>query len=448
MKHEKGDGGTRPPRRAVVLGLRANAPQFALLVLVNGFVGATVGVERSVLPLLADHRFGVTSQTVLLGFIAAFGLAKAIANYLAGDMAGRIGRRQVLIVGWLIGIPVPLLLMVAPTWSWVIGANVLLGASQGLAWSATVIMKIDLVGPSRRGLAMGLNEAAGYGAVALAALGAGFVAATYGPDRAPFAIALVASLLGLAVSVLWVRDTSDHVTLEARAQIAPRSAGVARRVAPEGRLGRLAYYTGASRALVGAHQAGLVNNLNDGIAWGLLPLLFLAGGLSVRQIGVLAAVYPGVWGVSQIVTGALGDRDAASGGRRVWIAGGMFAQAVALGTFATTSGLMPWLAAAILLGLGTAAVYPTLLAEVADAVAPRERASAVGTYRLWRDLGYVFGAVLAGALADWMGFRIAIAATAALTALSGVAAGILLQRPDSGAVSRSGTLKPVLRSEV
>ena len=423
--------------RAVVLGLRANAQQFALLVLVNAFVGATVGVERSVLPLLAEHRFGVTSGTLLLAFIAAFGLSKAIANYLAGDMAGRIGRRQVLIAGWLIGLPVPALLMIAPTWSWVIAANVLLGASQGLAWSATVIMKIDLVGPKRRGLAMGLNEAAGYGAVALAALGAGFVAAAYGPDHAPFVIALVASLLGLAISVLWVRDTSAHVALETRelASIVA-SRNVSEPVAPGGRLARLAHYTGASRTLIGSHQAGLVNNLNDGIAWGLLPLLFRAGGMSVREIGVLAAVYPGVWGVSQIATGALGDRGAARGGRRVWIFGGMLAQAAALGMFALTSGLVPWLAAAVLLGLGTAAVYPTLLAEVADAVTPGERGSAVGTYRLWRDLGYVFGAVLAGALADWMGFRIAIAATAVLTAVSGVAAGILLQRP--GALATAG----------
>lgn len=438
MTHREGND-TAPSHRAIALGLRTNARQFALLVLVNGFVGATVGVERSVLPLLADHRFGVTSRTLLLGFIAAFGFAKAIANYLAGDMAGRVGRRRVLIAGWLIGIPVPLLLMVAPTWNWVIAANVLLGASQGLAWSATVIMKIDLVGPAQRGLAMGLNEAAGYVAVALAASGAGFVAAAYGPDRAPFVIALAASLLGLAVSVFWVRDTSDHVALEERGHVPGVSAGVTPRAAPNGRLGRLAYYSAASRALVGSHQAGLVNNLNDGVAWGLLPLLFLAGGLSVREIGILVAIYPGVWGLSQIVTGALGDREAQRGGRRVWIAGGMLAQAAALGAFALTSGRIPWLAAAVLLGLGTAAVYPTLLAEVADAVTPRERASAVGTYRLWRDLGYVLGAVMAGALADWMGFRIAIAATAGLTALSGIAAGVLLRRPPRLGLARADT---------
>ena len=412
--------------RPVLLGLRENASQFALLVLVNAFVGATVGVERSILPLLAKSRFGITSTTVLLAFVAAFGLAKAGANYMAGDLAGSVGRRRVLIAGWVLGVPVPLVLMWAPTWGWVIAANVLLGASQGFAWSATVIMKIDLVGPARRGLAMGLNEAAGYGAVALAAAGAGFVAAAYGPDRAPFAIALVAALLGLAISIFWVRDTADHVALETRShemlQGAPRANAL-----PGSRWGRLAHFTRASRALVGAHQAGLVNNLNDGLAWAVLPLVFARGGLSLRQIGLVAAVYPAIWGISQIATGALSDRGAARGGRRIWIVSGMMVQAAALLLFALTRGLGPWIVAAVLLGLGTAAVYPTLLAAVADAVSPAERAPAVGTYRLWRDLGYVAGAIIAGPLADWMGYRTAIAVTAMLTAVSGAAAAVLLR---------------------
>jgi MFS family permease len=409
--------------RAVVLGLRENAAQFSLLVLVNAFVGATVGVERSVLPLLAESRFGVTSATALLAFIAAFGLAKAVANYVAGELAGSVGRRRVLIAGWVLGIPVPLVLMWAPSWAWVIAANVLLGASQGLAWSATVIMKIDLVGPARRGLAMGLNEAAGYGAVALAAAGAGLVAAEYGPDRAPFAIALVAALLGLGVSVFWVRDTAEHVALEARNPESIRAGAPA----PESRWRRLAHFTGASSTLAGAHQAGLVNNLNDGLAWALLPLVFASGGLSLREIGLLAAVYPAVWGISQIVTGELSDRGAARGGRRIWIASGMLVQAAGLLIFSRSSGLAPWAIAAVLLGVGTAAVYPTLLAVVADAVSPAERAPAVGTYRLWRDLGYVAGALIAGPLADWTGYRAAIAVAAALTALSGAAAAVLLR---------------------
>lgn len=408
-----------------MLGLRENAGQFALLMLVNAFVGATVGAERSVLPLLASSRFGVASATALLAFIASFGLAKAIANYLAGDMAGRIGRRRVLIAGWLLAIPVPLILLWASAWGWVIAANILLGASQGLAWSATVIMKIDLVGPKRRGLAMGLNEAAGYGAVALSAVGAAFAAASYGPERAPFLIPFVAALLGLAISVKWVRDTTEHVVLESQISAAAGNAQPA--VLPTGRLRRLTHFTGASRSLIGAHQAGLVNNLNDGLAWGLLPLLFAAAGLTVKQIGLLAAIYPAVWGITQIATGALSDRGAARGGRRVWIAAGMLVQALALWLFSFAGAFLPWMIAAVLLGLGTAAVYPTLLAQVADAVTPAERAPAIGTYRLWRDLGYVAGAVVAGGLADWMGYRVAIGVIAGITALSGIAAAVLLR---------------------
>ena len=408
----------------VALGLRENAGQFALLVLVNAFVGAVVGVERSVLPLLAKERFGVVTSTALFGFVAAFGIAKALANFAAGDLAGRVGRRPVLIVGWILALPVPLLLMWAPSWRWVVAANVLLGVSQGLTWSMTVIMKIDLVGPARRGLAMGLNEAAGYGSVALAAAGAAFVAAAYGPARAPFLIALVAALLGLVVSVLWVNDTSAHVRLEGAVRGAAREPE--RAPLPRGAFARLLHFTTASRTLVGVHQAGLVNNLNDGVAWALLPLIFVAGGLSLRKIGLLAALYPATWALAQIATGTLSDRTAAQSGRRAWIAGGMMAQAAALLVFGVAQGAVPWAIAAVLLGLGTASVYPTLLAEVADAVSPAERAPAVGTYRLWRDLGYVVGALVAGALADHWGMRVAIIATAGLTALSGLASAVLL----------------------
>ena len=419
-----GTPASHPPAHHVALGLRENARQFALLVLVNAFVGAVVGVERSVLPLLAKERFGVVSSAALFGFVAAFGIAKALANFAAGDLAGRVGRRPVLIVGWILALPVPLLLMWAPSWRWVVAANVLLGVSQGLTWSMTVIMKIDLVGPARRGLAMGLNEAAGYGAVALAAAGAAFAAAAYGPARAPFLIALVAALLGLVVSVVWVNDTTAHVRLEGAVRgAAPRSASAA---PPRGTFARLLYFTTASRTLVGVHQAGLVNNLNDGVAWALLPLIFVAGGLSLRKIGLLAALYPGTWALAQIATGTLSDRTAARSGRRAWIAGGMMAQAAALLIFGAAQGAVPWTIAAVLLGLGTASVYPTLLAEVADAVPAAERAPAVGTYRLWRDLGYVVGAVLAGALADHWGMRVAILATALITATSALASAVLL----------------------
>ena len=417
----------RAPDRVAVLGLGENARQFALLVMVNAFVGAVVGVERSVLPLVARERFGIVATTVLLGFVAAFGIAKACANYAAGILADHVGRRRVLIGGWLLAIPVPIILIWAPSWDWVVAANVLLGASQGLTWSATVIMKIDLVGPRQRGLAMGLNEAAGYGAVALAAIGAGLVAAAYGPNRAPFLISLAAALSGLTVSVIWVRDTSEHVRLETALQAASRG-GAQTGSVPAGWLRRLVHFTTASRTLAGSHQAGLVNNLNDGVAWALLPLLFAAGGLSLREIGLLAGLYPATWAVTQIATGALSDRSAArGGGRRGWIAGGMLLQAAALIIFAIAHGLAVWSLAAILLGLGTAAVYPTLLAEVAQAVSPPDRAGALGTYRLWRDLGYVVGALLAGAVADRLGIPAAVLAAAALTALSGLAAGVLLR---------------------
>lgn len=419
----------------ISLGMRNNASQFTLLVLVNAFVGATVGVERSVLPLLAESRFGVSSATSLLGFIAAFGLSKALANYVAGDMAGHIGRRKVLISGWLLGMPVPALLMWAPSWGWIVAANILLGASQGLAWSATVIMKMDLAGPRRRGLAMGLNEAAGYGAVSLAAMGAGFVASIYGPDYAPFLIALATSLLGLLVSVVWVRDTGEHVKLETRTR-APQSAQHGSPLPEMGRLRRLGHFTVASRTLIGSHQAGLVNNLNDGLAWGILPLVFASAGLSLRQIGFIAGIYPGVWAIAQIATGALSDSGRSPGVRGKWIAWGMLVQAAALVMFSVTEVFGSWIVAAALLGLGTAAVYPVLLAHVADSVSPADRAPAVGTYRLWRDLGYVVGAIVAGVVADWMGYRAAIFATALITAISGMAAALLL-RPTSIKASTS-----------
>jgi predicted MFS family arabinose efflux permease len=428
--------GHRSPSPTVRLGLSENWRQFWLLVLVNAFVGTMVGVERSVLPLLAEVEFGIASATAALSFLVAFGLTKAIANFVAGDFAHRVGRRRILLIGWLFGLPVPLLLWWAPTWNWVIFANLLLGANQGLAWSATVIMKIDLVGPRQRGLAMGLNEFAGYLAVALAALGSGYMAASFGPRSGPVWIGGAAALLGIAFTLLFVRDTADHVELEHA--LADRALEGGPGELPIGLGARLWHASWANRPLFAANQAGFVNNLNDGLAWGLLPLFFAAAGLSLREIGWLAALYPAVWGIAQIGTGALSDRT----GRRPLIVGGMLLQAAGLAVFALTAGMLPWALGAVVLGLGTAAVYPTLIAQVSDLVPPRDRARGVGMYRLWRDLGYVAGGLMAGVLADRLGFRAAIAAVAVLTAASGLVARRYLPAPrppgSAGAVPEPG----------
>jgi MFS family permease len=392
--------------RTPSLGLRANAGQFALLVGVNALVGGLVGQERTVLPLLATEVFGLTGFAVILAFVVAFGGSKAAANLAAGALADRYGRKPVLVAGWLIGLPVPLLLIWAPTWDWIVAANVLLGVNQGLCWSSTVIMKIDLVGPARRGLAMGLNEAAGYGAVAVTALLTGFIAAEAGLRPAPFLLGLAYAGLGLGASVLFVRETRGHVEHEQGPDPATRPAWPT----------IFARTSFRDPSLSAVSQAGLVNNLNDGMAWGLLPLFYAAAGLSIIEIGVLAAAYPAVWGLGQIGTGALSDRL----GRKGLIVAGMLVQALAIALIAVTSGFGPWLAAAVLLGLGTAMVYPTLLAAVADVAAPGWRGSAVGVYRLWRDLGFVAGGILTGLVADAVGMEAAIGAVAALTAASGL----------------------------
>jgi len=394
------------------LGLRANAPQFTLLVVVNALVGGMIGQERTVLPLLARDVFGLEGATAALTFVAAFGLTKALTNLVAGALSDRFGRRPVLIAGWLVGLPVPLLIIAAPTWTWIVAANVLLGVNQGLTWSTTVVMKVDLVGPARRGLATGLNEAAGYGAVAITALATGAIAAQAGLRPAPFLLGLAYAVAGLALSALLVRETRGHVEHEGRSVAAPQATPAP---APAW---RDAFVRTSFRdpSLSAASQAGLVNNLNDGMAWGLLPLYYAAAGLSVGEIGVLAAAYPFVWGLAQVGTGALSDRI----GRKPLIAGGMLVQAVAITGIALGGGFAAWLAAAAALGLGTAMVYPTLLAAIADVAAPSWRASAIGVYRLWRDLGFAVGAVVAGLAADEFGMRAAIGLVAALTAASGV----------------------------
>ncbi len=396
----------------VRLGLRANLAQFTLLVGVNALVGGMVGQERTVLPLLAGQVFGLQAVTAALTFILAFGVVKAVTNLAAGALSDRHGRKPVLVAGWLIGLPVPLLLMWAPSWGWVVAANVLLGINQGLTWSTTVIMKIDLAGPERRGLAMGLNEAAGYGAVAVTAYLTGLVAARYGLRPEPFYLGLAYAGLGLGASVLFVRETHAHARQEA-ADRRPGSSGVGDTLS----LGQVAALTSfRERALSAASQAGMVNNLNDGLAWGLLPLLFARGGLGVGRIGLLAAAYPAVWGAGQLLTGSMSDRL----GRKRLIVGGMWLQAAALALTAATRGFVPWLAGAVLLGVGTAMVYPTLLAAVGDVAHPRWRASAVGVYRLWRDGGFAVGALLGGVVADLLGLAAAVWAVAALTGLSGL----------------------------
>jgi len=394
------------------LGLRENLGQFLLLVAVNALVGGMIGQERTVLPLLAEEDFGLAAVSTTLTFIMAFGLVKAVTNFFAGTLSDRYGRKPVLVAGWLIGVPVPLMIIWAPTWGWVVAANVLLGVNQGLTWSTTVIMKIDLVGPAKRGLAMGFNEAAGYGAVAVAALATGFIAADYGLRPEPFFLGIAFAALGLGLSVAFVRETQGHARLEAANHV-----GVNRDLHAALTTRRVFLLTSfRERALSSCSQAGLVNNLNDGLAWGLFPLYFAAAGLSVGQIGILAALYPGVWGLGQLVTGGLSDRI----GRKPLIAGGMLTQAVAIGWIAATEGFGAWAAGAVLLGAGTAMVYPTLLAAIGDVAHPRWRARSVGIYRLWRDMGYAVGALIAGVLADAFDISVAIWAVAALTAASGV----------------------------
>jgi MFS family permease len=393
----------------VRLGLRENLPQFVLLVAVNALVGAMLGQERTVLPLLAEEEFGVTGFTATLTFIAAFGAVKAVTNFFAGTLSDRHGRKPVLVAGWLVGIPVPLLLIWAPAWGWVVAANVLLGVNQGLTWSTTVIMKIDLVGPAKRGLAMGFNEAAGYLAVAATALVTGWIADAHGLRPAPFLLGVAFAGLGLGLSAAFVHETHAHAHHEAEHRSDPAADGMS--------TGDVFVLTSfREKALSSASQAGLVNNLNDGLAWGLFPLYFAAEGLGVSDIGVLAAIYPAVWGVGQLVTGGLSDRI----GRKPLIAGGMLLQAAAIAWIAATSGFAAWAAGAAALGAGTAMVYPTLLASIGDVAHPRWRARSVGVYRLWRDSGFAVGALTAGILADTVSIEAAIWAVAALTAASGV----------------------------
>ncbi len=398
--------------RNIRLGLGANWEQFTLLVVVNGFVGAMVGLERSVLPVLAREDFGLASKTAILSFLITFGIFKPAANYFAGRLSDRFGRKSVLLVGWLAALPVPLIIILAPSWGWIVAANALLGINQGLAWSTAIIMKIDLVGPARRGLAMGLNETAGYAGVALASLATGYLAAAYGPRPAPFLLGIGFALLGLLLTLLFVRETHEHAQLEAK-QWSNSGEETTDKPSAKELFMRTSF---TDRNLSSASQAGFVNNLNDGMAWGLFPLFFAASGLPIGQIGVLAAVYPGVWSLGQIATGWASDRL----GRKWMIASGMWIQALGILLTAATGTFGWWIIGAVLMGLGTALVYPTLLAAIGDVAHPSWRGSSVGVYRLWRDSSYAVVAILAGVVADLFGFASAIGVVGILTAISGL----------------------------
>jgi MFS family permease len=413
---------THPP---IELGLGVNIRQFSLLVLINAFVGGMVGIERTILPLIAEREFGLASKSAILSFIVSFGFIKGFSNLFAGRYSDLLGRKRLLIMGWLFGLPVPFILMWAPSWGWVTAANVLLGINQGLCWSTTVIMKIDLVGPKRRGFAMGLNEFGGYGALAIAALASGYLASTFGLRPVPFYLGIAFAIAGLVLSVTLVQDTTEHAALEARAHQTPtkNSSATFSQV--------FAQTSFRNPTLFSVSQAGLINNLNDGMAWGLFPLLYASYGLGVSSIGVLAASYPAIWAVSQIVTGALSDK----WGRKWIIAIGMWVQAGGIWLIAWTPNLTAdrvsrfclWTIGSMLLGLGTALVYPTLLAAIGDVVHPGWRASAVGVYRLWRDLGYAVGALLSGIVADVFGLVWAVVAVGTLTFGSGIVVAVRMR---------------------
>lgn len=384
------------------LGLKENWKQFTLLVILNGFVGGMIGMERTVFPQFAEQEFGITSKTAILSFIMAFGISKAIANYFTGILANRLGRKNLLLLGWLIALPIPFLLIYAPNWNWVIGANVLLGISQGLTWSSTVVMKIDLVGEKNRGFAMGLNEFAGYFSVGLVAFLTSWIADHYGVTPYPFYLGIFISVIGFLLTAFWVQDTAAFVQKESTTDTTP----VLDRVFFE--------TTFKNKTLSSVTQAGLVNNLNDGMIWGLLPIVLLSLHFSQSSVGLLTAIYPTVWGIGQLFTGKMADRYS----KKKLLFWGMLSQGIAILLLPFASN---WIALATLfvaLGWGTALVYPTFLSTIAQATAPKQRAESLGVFRLWRDLGYAIGALLSGITADLLGVDYAIFLIGGLTFLS------------------------------
>jgi MFS family permease len=412
---------SQPGDARVRLGLRENWRQFALLILINAFVGGMVGIERTVVPLIGSEEFGIASTTIIVSFIVSFGVVKALANLVSGQLADTWGRKRVLVLGWLVGLPVPFMIVWAPSWGWIIAANALLGINQGLAWSMTVIMKVDLVGPKSRGLAVGLNEFAGYLAVGVTAFLTGYLASRYGLRPVPIYLGIGYAILGAALSIMLVRDTRDHVRLEVAASSQPSTPMSFREI--------FVLTSFRDRNLFAASQAGLVNNLNDGMSWGIFPLFFASFGLGVERIGILKAIYPATWGILQIATGPLSDR----WGRKGLIVAGMWVQSAGLFLTAATREYQWWLVGSLLLGLGTAMVYPSLIAAVSDASHPTWRARSLSVYRFWRDLGYAIGALSAGIIADIFGMAWAIGSIAALTFLSGAVVALAMREraPDA-----------------
>jgi MFS family permease len=399
-----------------------------MLVLVNAFVGGMVGIERTVVPLMGSEEFGLVLKTAIFSFIASFGVVKALSNLVSGVLADNVGRKKVLVAGWLIGAPVPFMIMLAPSWGWIVVANVLLGVNQGLAWSMTVLMKIDLVGPRSRGLAVGLNEFAGYLAVGTTAMATGYLASVYGLRPEPFYLGVAYVALGLLISAFLVRDTGEHVRLEL-SEHPPESS-------PLGFREVFLRTSLKDRNLFACSQAGLVNNLNDGMSWGAFPLFFASFGLGVGRIGILKAVYPAVWGVLQVATGPLSDR----WGRKGLIVCGMWVQAGALFVTVLGRSFGWWIVGSVLLGLGTAMVYPSLIAAVSDASHPSWRARSLSVYRFWRDLGYAVGALSAGVVADFFGLSWAIGSVGVLTFASGaVVASVFRETKEDRSASKADT---------
>lgn len=386
----------------VKLGLKENWKQFTLLVIVNGFVGGMVGLERSILPQIAEKEFAIAAKTAILSFIIVFGIVKAITNYYTGALANKFGRRKLLIAGWIIAIPIPFMLMFAPAWSWIIVANVLLGINQGLTWSSTVVMKIDLVGEKQRGFAMGINESAGYIAVALVAFITGWIASEYGVRPYPFYIGIVLVIFGLSGSFFFIKDTKPHVEKETTTNLIPELKNI------------FWDTTWKNNNLGSVTQAGLINNLNDGMAWGIFPILLASKGFTIAQIGIVTAVYPAVWGLGQLVTGAMADRFC----KKDMLYTGMLLQAIALLTLVWATAMFHFVLLSIILGWGTAMVYPTFLATIAENTNPQDRAKSIGIFRLWRDLGYAIGAILTGVIADLIDINASILFIGVLTFLS------------------------------
>jgi MFS family permease len=388
----------------IQLGLKENRKQFTILVIINAFVGGMVGLERSILPQIAEQEFHIAAKTAILSFIIVFGIVKAFTNYFAGVFANKIGRKNLLTIGWLFAIPVPFILMYATSWDWIVAANILLGINQGLAWSSTVVMKIDLVGEKQRGFAMGLNEFAGYLAVALVAFLTGYIAAEYGLRPYPFYLGIGIAVLGLLGSIFLVKDTRKHVETENSFSTVPK-------------LKNPFWDTTWKHPNLGAvTQAGLINNLNDGMAWGIFPILLATKGFNLEQIGIVTAVYPAVWGFGQLFTGKMADVF----NKKYLLFVGMLLQGISLGLFLFAGSIIHYIILAAVLGWGTAMVYPTFLAMVAENTHPQDRAKSIGIFRLWRDLGYAIGAILTGLIADSFGIDISILAIGVLTMLSAV----------------------------